>query len=217
MQCCQCVGIEELFDGRAAAAALKRYQHKGPSRTTQILVEALAAAGVQGRTLLDIGGGIGAIQHELLTLGAARAVSVEASAAFHEASRAEAERRGYGDMIVREHGDFVKLAEQVEPADIVTLDRVICCFDNMVDLVELSASKTRQLYGVVFPKDGWGFRAVSWLANGALRIRRSQFQTFIHSTAAVDAILRQAGLEPHFARHTAVWQILVYARWPAGS
>ncbi len=212
MHCSQCAGIEELFDRRAASAALKRYREKGPAPTTRILVEALAAEGVQDLSLLDIGGGIGAIQHELLRLGAARAVAVEASAAFHNASVAEANRRGYADSIETKHGDFVQLAERIEPADIVTLDRVICCFDNMVDLVSLSASKSRMLYGFVLPKDEWWARAFSWLANSALRLRRSQFRTFIHPTEAVDGILRAAGLERRFWRRTLIWQILVYAR-----
>ena len=66
MDCCQCQGIEQVFDERQAKKDLKQYRKKGPSSTTRILVEAIKAQGVQDLSLLDIGGGVGAIQHGLL-------------------------------------------------------------------------------------------------------------------------------------------------------
>ena len=66
MGCCQCQGIESMFDKKAAKRELKRYLKKGPSKTTIMLLDAVNKVGVQGLTFLDIGGGIGAIQHALL-------------------------------------------------------------------------------------------------------------------------------------------------------
>lgn len=82
MTCRQCQGIESFFDQKEANKELKGYRKKGPAKTTQMLIDALRAAGVQGSTLLDIGGGVGAIQYELLKAGASGAVSVEASTAY---------------------------------------------------------------------------------------------------------------------------------------
>jgi hypothetical protein len=66
MTCSQCQGIEDLFSEEYVAGELKRYRRRGPDKTTRILIEALKKDGVEGETLLDIGGGLGAIQHELL-------------------------------------------------------------------------------------------------------------------------------------------------------
>jgi magnesium-protoporphyrin O-methyltransferase len=50
-------------------------------------------------------------------------------------------------------GDFVALASELPSVDIVTLDRVICCYPHMEALVAGSASKARRLYGAVFPRE----------------------------------------------------------------
>ena len=92
-----------------------------------MLVESVKQKGVEGNSLLDVGGGIGAIQHELFKTGIARADIVEASTAYIDANKEEAERQGHADRIPYHHGDFVDIAPNLERADIVTLERVICC------------------------------------------------------------------------------------------
>jgi magnesium-protoporphyrin O-methyltransferase len=141
MTSCQCQGIEIQFDRREAAKKLADYQKNGPADTTRILIAALKEMGIDGATLLDIGGGIGAIQIELLKAGAAGAVSVDASTAYIEAAQREARDQGLQDRIQFHHGDFVELADKVPPADIVTLDRSLCCYPDMPALVGLSADR----------------------------------------------------------------------------
>ena len=212
MDCCQCQGIEGFFNQREAARQLKAYQRKGPARSTSILLDALRAADIEGATLLDIGGGIGAIQLDLLGAGAASATDVDASAAYLAAAREEGARRGYGERVTYQHGNFVDLATTVAPADIVTLDRVICCYHDMRSLVGTSAAKARRLYGLVYPRDGWATRALFFVANAVLRLQRNPFRIFAHRTRAVEALLRDAGLERRFQRNAGFWQVAVYAR-----
>jgi methyltransferase family protein len=212
MSCCrQCQGIEAEFNAGVVRRQLDRYRRQGPARTTQLLVDALIAEGVDGLTLLDIGGGVGAIPHALLAAGVARAAAVEASAAYASAARAEAERRGLADRVALTHGDFVALAPEVAPADIVTLDRVICCYPDMPALVGLSAARARRLYGLVYPRDAWWVRLGLALIDGAYRLRRKPFRVFAHSSAAVEERLRDGGLTRRFHRTTPVWQVAVYA------
>ena len=66
MDCCQYRGMESQFDRGEAERKLRAYRRRGPVLSTRILLDALVAEGVAGLTLLDIGGGVGAIQHELL-------------------------------------------------------------------------------------------------------------------------------------------------------
>ena len=123
MNCCQCQGIEGFFNQREAARRIKAYQRNGPDRSTRVLLDALRASGVEGATLLDIGGGIGAVQLGLLDAGAASATDIDASSAYIAAARDEAVRLGFGDRVTYQHGNFVDLAPGIAPADIVTLDR----------------------------------------------------------------------------------------------
>ncbi len=214
MKCCQCQGIEACFNQKAVAKDLKRYRKKGPEKTTRILIDALKAEGVEGMMLLDIGGGVGAIQHELLNVGASRCINVEASKAYIEAAKEETKRRGHADRVSHQHGNFVDLAPHITQADVVTLDRVICCYHDMQALVGLSSALARRLYGVVYPRDTWWVKINFALENFRYWVRRNPFRVFVHPTKAVDAIVRNNGFEQRFYRENRTWQMVVYARAP---
>lgn len=210
---CYCDATETIFGEKKARRDLRRYRRKGPRGATRVLVEALEAEGIEGMTVLDIGGGIGTIQHELLAAGASEATGVEASAAYLETAREEAERRGYGGRASHRHGDFVQLAPSIEPADVVTLDRVVCCYPDMPALVGLSAERARKLYGLVYPRDASLIRFGVSLVNRLLRIARKPFRAYVHPPDAMDAVVRERGLEPRFHRDQGpVWHVAVYAR-----
>lgn len=212
MSCCQCQGIEGFFNQREARRRLRTYQRKGPDRGTRLLLDALREAGIAEATLLDIGGGIGAMQLELLAAGAASATDVDASTAYLATAREESDRRGYAGRVTYRHGNFVELAPEIAPADVVTLDRVICCYHDMPGLVGASASKALKLYGLVYPRDDRLVRAGGRVFNALMRLQRSPFRFFTHRTSAVEAVLRGAGLERRYHHTTGPWQVAVYAR-----
>jgi magnesium-protoporphyrin O-methyltransferase len=159
---------------------------------------------------------VGALQHALLDRGAARATSAEASPAFQEVARAEAERRGMAGRIAFELGDFVELADRIPPADLVTLDRVICCYPDMPALVGASAAHARAVWGAVFPRE----RRLTRFAMGALnlvqRLRRNAFRTYVHPTEGVRQALSEKGFALRTHRETVFWQVMVWRREPAG-
>ncbi len=212
MNCCQCEGIERLFNQQEAARKLKEYRRKGPDKTTRLLINALRASGVEGMALLDIGGGIGAIQHGLLKAGVSRAASIEASSAYLNMAKAEAERQGYTGQVTYHYGNFVDLAANLQPADIVTLDRVICCYHDMPKLVGLSAARARKLYGLVYPRDTWWVKLGTSIMNFFFWLRRTPFRVFVHPTEAVEAAIQAEGLKRSFYQTAGVWQVVVYAR-----
>lgn len=215
MNCCQssqCRGITNVFDDASAKDELEGYRKRGPKKTTRVLLDRIKQSSIQGASLLDIGGGVGAIQHELLRGGVKTATSVEASSAYSKISEQETVRLGLADRVSYFVGNFVDLAPEIEDADIVTLDRVICCFDDMYSLVELSASKARQLYGLVFPRDLWWVKLGFRFANFIQKLRKDPFRIFVHGTESVDAIVRDQGLERVFHYKGFFWQVLLYQR-----
>jgi magnesium-protoporphyrin O-methyltransferase len=163
-------------------------------------------------TLLDIGGGVGGIQHTLLNKGVSQATNVDASSAYVQAAQEEAKQRELDDRITFLQGDFVDLAGDIPPADIVTLDRVVCCYDDMQALVSLSAEKASKLYGLVFPRDIWPIRLLLPVVNFFLSLTRTPFRIFVHRTEQVDRIVRDMGLVRRFHQNAGFWQILVYSR-----
>jgi len=212
VSCPQCRGIEEFFDQREAERDLRGYRKNGPSGVTSVLLDAIRAEGIEGASLLDVGGGVGAVQHELLASGVGSAVSVDASSAYLAAAKGEAERRGHADRLDQRFGNFVDLAAQIAQADIVTLDKVICCYHDVEQLVRLSSAKAKRIYAVVYPRYNLLFRALAKLASVYFRLRRTSFRVFVHPTAVVEALVEGNGLRRTFYRKRGAWQVAVFTR-----
>ncbi len=210
--CSQCEGIEAEFDRRLAERELRRFRRRGPTKSTRLLLADLAAAVTLDSTLLDIGGGIGAIHHLMLDAGAVSAVQVDASSAYIVAARDEATQRRHLEAVEFAQGDFVTLAPSIAPADIVTLDRVICCYPDMPALVGTAADKALLVLGAVYPPDVWWIRIAAKCVNYVMRLRESSFRVFVHSTDALDAELKKHGLERATRQRTIAWEIATYRR-----
>ena len=213
MNCCpHCRDSETFFSEFTAKRDLRKYRRKGPLRTTRMLLEALRARGSDARTLLDVGGGVGAIQHELLDGGLTRAVHVDASRAYLKASAEEATRRGHQGKIEYRFGDFVDLAPTLPEADIVTLDRVVCCYPHIEPLVEASARKAERLYGLAYPRERRAVRAFVGAGNLYFRIRRTNFRSYVHPRRAILAVLARSGFRLASANQTYMWHVEVFER-----
>jgi magnesium-protoporphyrin O-methyltransferase len=212
MGCCQCQGIENMFDKKAAKRELKRYLKKGPSKTTSMLLDAIHEKGVQGLDFLDIGGGIGAIQYDLIKAGASSGTSIEASSAYIDAVNYETLQNDLVERVSFKHGDFTTMASDVDSADIVTLDKVICCYDDMSELVGLSSKLARKIYAVIYPRDVWWTKLGFLMVNFYSRIKGSSFRTFIHPTKKVEEIIFGNGLRRNYYATTLVWQVAIFTR-----
>jgi len=213
MVCKQCQEIEKMFDEENAIDDLESYHESGPNRSTRFLIEAIRSVGISGMTLLDIGGGIGAIQFELFEDDIRQSTTVEASSAYIQLGQKEAQRSGYGDRITYHHGDYTILADEINATDIITLDRVICCYPDMDKLVDISSSKAAKLYGAVFPRDTWWLKIAGIIALPFFRLfTRSAFTFYVHSNQEIDSIVRRNGLRLLFSRVSGIWKIVLYTR-----
>lgn len=211
MSCRQCAGIEQEFDYKTARRDLRKYHRSGPRKTTRILIDAVRK-GSDGKTLLDIGGGVGVIQFELLDAGVHQATGVDAASAYLQVAREEAERRGVADRVAHHYGDIVEVAPQVDPADIVTLDRVICCYPDLDALIDATATRARTWYALVYPRDDRWMEPLRAAINLVFRFRRSPMRFFLHPAERVDAAVRRHELTLKMYRKTLLWQVAVYGR-----
>lgn len=213
MDCCSTDIIESRFNQAYVQKKLERYQRKGPKKTTTILTSAIVAHMRTGMTLLDIGGGIGDIQHILIPKGISKAINCEASSAFLEACNRQAKNNGYSDRIEHIQGDFVEVSDQVPGADIVTLDRVICCYPDMPELVRASLAKAESLYAIVIPRDTW---FIKWMTefyyNLRFLLQRNPFRVFVHSVQDLESLTTSAGFKPVFEERKGWWLIQLFAR-----
>ena len=207
--CC----YDDAFDRKYAERQLRDYRQKGPGRTTRALAAALAPRGdAIGMTVLDVGGGVGGLHHLLMDAGARSATDVDASRPYIAAARAEAERRGIADRVSFVAGDFAEVAPSVEGADLVGLDRVVCCYADADRLVAAAARHTRRRLGIVVPKDGRLAEAIVWVLNRGEWLARSSFRMHAHRHERIVTAARREGLEPAGTRSLGVWQLLVFER-----
>lgn len=211
-----CCGIEDEFDPRVARRELDRYRKKGPRRTTRMLLDAVDSAGLRPRTLLEIGGGVGAVQAALTTKGVDRITSVEGSPAYAEEAARLAAERGFEEQVDRRVGDVHALAAALDEADLVVLDRVICCDPDMPGLVALAGARARVACASVHPRDRWSVRTVIRVQNALRRLGGSDFRVHVHPPPAIDARFADRGLRPVVRTRTFVWQVVVYLRDAAG-
>jgi magnesium-protoporphyrin O-methyltransferase len=212
MDACGCDEFASIFDRRNAEGDLRRYRRQGPDRTTAILLELLRAEGVEGASVLDVGGGIGVIDQELLRSGAGRATLAEASAASLAVAREAAGEAGLAERMAFVEGDVVRRAEAIEAADVVTLDRVICCYRDVEALVSLTAGLAQRLYAIVLPRDRWLVRVAITLEALWFRLIRKPYQPYAHPNAVVDGLAAQQGLEPIAESGTFFWRVAIFKR-----
>ena len=200
------------YDGLNADADLERWQADQLNPATRELIEVVQHEGVAGARLLDIGAGVGAVHVALLEAGAASAVDVDASREYLATARAEAERRGLGSRVEYHFGDVVELVEGLPPADVVTMDSVICCYPYLEPLLEAATRSRPRLVGITYARDVWWMRTFMRLYNLWQVVRRSPSRYFIHRHAEVERWMARAGYRNAHEGGIRPWRVVLYRR-----
>jgi len=209
--CCKPI-YDGFFDQKVADKQLRRYLKKGVKRNTRPLVNALKKLPLQDRSLLDIGGGVGEIPFELDKKGIDQISHVDLSTAYSNAFFSEVKKRDMTDRVKRYQGDFVDLHDQLEPADVVTLDKVICCYEDYKHLVDYSSAKAQKWYAYTVPRDVWWVKAVQQLGVLIQKIRRDPFRPYVHSTQKIEERLQRAGFKKIHQSYQLQWMTSVFER-----
>ena len=211
--CCSsfCCGAEQMFSAKVAEGDLKKYRRSGPNRTTRLLRDGVVAAG-GGDSVMDIGGGIGALSTELLSRGFSRSMLVDASPAYQAVARRAAAERGLGERMEFHEGDFVAEAPQLAPADVVVMDRVVCCYPAYEALLEAALAHSRRVFAYAYPQDRWDVRLVVGAENTVQALMRRSFRAFVHREPAMTALIAARGFRRASRKRTFVWCADVYVR-----
>jgi magnesium-protoporphyrin O-methyltransferase len=200
------------FFGWFAKRYRRRFVRKGLEPSQKHLIKGLGKVGFSGARLLEIGCGTGYLHQQLLRSGADSAVGIDLSARMLEEARAEARAHGLAERTEYREGDFVELAEGLGRADIVILDKVICCYPDAEALVRSSARAAERAYAFTIPRDRWAVRLALLAGRLLLTVLRCGFRSYVHDVTAIDRWLRDAGLVQVFEERTPVWLTRVYTR-----
>lgn len=205
--CCETSGCDRFFGARFAHRVARRYRKRGLDDTSRRIVEFLAAKGIEGATVLEVGGGVGEIEIELLRRGARRALNLELSSGYDaEANRLAAES-GLADRLERRRHDIALEPGAVAPADVVVLNRVVCCYPDYERLLTAAGGRSRRLLVFSHPPRNLLSRSVVALENLWFRLTRNEFRTFAHPPESMLRVLERAGLRPVYAQRGRVWSV----------
>jgi tRNA1(Val) A37 N6-methylase TrmN6 len=210
--CCDFRNEADLqFTSDKAAKELRAYRkgHVGP--TTRLLRDGIVDLGLSDGTLLDIGGGVGALTFELLERGMATAVVADASIAYVRAARDEAIRRHRSASVKIVYGDVLELSKDLPLVSLVTLDRVVCCFPSYEPMLEEATRHAERAIALSYPRDRWLVRSAMWIEN-ARRARTSGFRTFVHPPAAIQEAIERTGFQLARRRSTTMWTADIFVR-----
>jgi 16S rRNA G966 N2-methylase RsmD len=213
MTCCTgpCAAASH-FDPRKADRDLRRYQRRGPDGTTRMLLSELRRWPLQGLHLLDVGGGIGVIAVELAGAGLASVTLADASAGYLEAARRHLASRDASLPAQFILGDFAITANCLPDADIVTLDRVVCCYPDVEALLRGAAARARRMIAFTYPRYRWGVRAALVVENSWYWLRQDPFRAFVHSPERMASVLEAAGFVRAARQATIGWALDLYRR-----
>ena len=212
MPCNCCEVTDRAFSESEAKAELRNYRRRGPMNQTKLILAAIRSLRLKEANLLDIGGGIGAIHHELLRDVARQATHVDASSAYLREAKQESARRGNSESVEFVHADFTDIADQLPKADIVTLDRVVCCYPDFRRLLTAAAEHSQKVLALTYPRETWYMRFALQIANFFQRLRRDPFRVFLHPIAEMDELLKRQGFRRVSLRRLFVWEMALYQK-----
>lgn len=212
MPCNCCEVTDHAFSEKEARRAAQQYRRRGPSGQTRAILKAIRARALNDLSILDIGGGIGAIHHELLEDVAREAIHVDASSAYLKQAREETARRGHSDRVEFIHADFTDAAVNLPKVDIVTLDRVVCCYPDFPRLLRAAAGRSEHLLAMTYPRDTWYLRLGLRIMNLIQALRQDPFRVFVHPVQEMDRVLNEQGMRRESVTRLFVWEMALYSR-----
>ena len=205
--CCDPRGCDQFFGARFAGRSARRYRKRGLDRPTKRMVDFLERCGIAGAALLEVGGGVGELQLELLKRGARRTVNLELSPAYEEEAVRLLREAGMEGRVERRLHDIATDPDAIDPVDVVVLNRVVCCYPDYERLLSAAADHARRLLVFSHPPRNVVARFLIGAQNLRLRLQGSEFRIFAHPPAAMIAVLEQRGLRRTFAHQGLPWHV----------
>jgi magnesium-protoporphyrin O-methyltransferase len=207
-----CALSEHHFTEAIAECDLGRDRRGKLNAPTRKLLRALRDHAPEPASVLDVGGGVGVMLHELLPGRATTATYVEAASAYLRVAREEAVQRGYASRVRFLHGDFLDLVEGVPPAEVVVLNRVVCCYPDAERLLTAASGRSLHWVAMSYPRDGWFVRLGDRFANWQRQRRGDPFRTYVHEEDRIHEALLRAGFERRVRCATPLWRVALYDR-----
>ena len=212
MSCDHCSGADKLFDLKSAKKELKSYKKKGPRKSTKKLLSILSGYDQKGKSLLYIGGVIGAIQWEFVKNGGIKTTYIDSSSGYITVASDYAKEIDH-KVASFKMSDFNDVHEELVRHDFVSLDKVICCYPDYKKLLGNALNKTGTALAMTMPLGGWLSNFLNQFTNLYLLLRRNPFRTYMHNPNNVHDFIESYGFRLSEKTLSFPWLVRVYERY----
>lgn len=212
MNCCTSTGYRTIFGAKAVERDARRYRKKGLTGSTQWLFHALNSDGVSGASVLEVGGGIGDVQIELLTAGASHATNVEIIDSYEATAHTLISEHNLDARVERHIGDFAQNPDQTAPADIVIMHRVICCYPDSDALITAACNHAHDRVAITVPRESLWVKLGFTIMNAWLRLRRIAFRGYVHPLERMVELAGSHGYHTTHQQRGRLWESLILNR-----
>lgn len=210
--CCDPEDYQSVFTARFARRVARRYRTHGLDPTANRIVRFVIDQGVEGATVLEVGGGVGEIQLELLRRGASHVTNLEISTNYEQEAVRLLEGSGMAGRVTRRFLDIARSPEQVEPADVVILHRVVCCYADYKRLLSAAGSHARRMLVYSHPANNLATRTAIWSENLLRRLRKNAFRAYVHPPEAMVDAAEGERLTATYRHHSWDWDVVGLVR-----
>lgn len=209
--CCN-LAYQDTFDHKRAKKELADYKKKGVKANSQPLLKLIQNLPLKDAEVLEIGGGIGALVFESFKRGIQRAFCIDISKAYADTFLTESKEKGLEDKIEHYLGDFLEHSDKTPQVDLVILDKVICCYEDYVELINTSSAKAKQWYAFTLPQNNLVVKIGHALSMAVKRLKGDPFTSYIHPISTIKELLKNAGFEEIASSNRRGWKSMLFEK-----
>jgi 2-polyprenyl-3-methyl-5-hydroxy-6-metoxy-1,4-benzoquinol methylase len=207
-----CCGADKFFNKKTAAKEYRTYLKKGPSRVTARIIKQLESHDVTGKTMVDVGGGIGALQWWFLQNGGTQTIDIDASTGYLNQAENHAIENDWGDKTQFLAGDCTDVYDQIENADYITLDKVVCCYPNFKEILESTCDKSSSHVSLSYPMGGVIAQAIASLGGLYFKLKNNSYRPFVHPVNEIRGVFAAKGYQRVVHSRAFPWHIETYVK-----
>jgi magnesium-protoporphyrin O-methyltransferase len=210
--CCDHDGYQSVFSRRFARRQSRRYHRRGLTPAARGIVDFATSRGINGASVLEIGGGVGQIQIELLRRGAAHVTNLEISENYEAEAARLLDESGMTGRVTRRFLDIARTPDEVEATDVVVLHRVVCCYRDFSALLSAAADHARRLLVFSHPADNALNRLEFGAENVYRRLTGNDFRAFVHPPHELVRAAESGGLAVAHRSLARDWEVVGLTR-----
>ncbi len=207
-----CCGADRFFDEKTAGKEYRNYLKKGPRKATAKIIRQLSAQDITGKNMVDVGGGIGALQWWFLAQGGRQTTDIDASSGYLAKAREHAVKNGWQDKAHFLMGDCTDKYKEVDEAHVITLDKVVCCYPDFKEILTATCNKAKEYIALSYPMDGFIAQAIRNLGALFFMLKGNPFRPYVHPVKEIRSVFAAKGFT-RIAHDTSFpWHIETYVR-----